>query len=40
MFYSEYIYLIQNNILFLEPIKGILKPQSKLIWNAIKKVVS
>ncbi|XRP97738.1 hypothetical protein ACO3UB_01880 [Methanocaldococcus sp. 16A] len=28
---------MKNNILFLNPIEGILKPQSFLIWNAIKK---
>ncbi len=31
-----YIYLIKKNILFLNPIEGTLKPQSFLIWNAIK----
>ncbi|WP_292461217.1 ATP-binding protein [Methanothermococcus sp.] len=34
-----YVYLINENILFLNPQKGILKPQSFLVWNAIKKVV-
>jgi hypothetical protein len=34
-----YIYLIKENILFLNPQEGTLKPQSFLIWNAIKKVV-
>ena len=34
-----YIYLVKRNILFLNPQKGILKPQSFLIWNAIKKLV-
>ncbi|AEH07268.1 ATP-binding protein [Methanothermococcus okinawensis] len=34
-----YIYLIKENILFLNPQKGILKPQSYLVWNAIKRVV-
>ena len=34
-----YIYLIKKNILFLNPQNGTLKPQSFLIWNAIKKVV-
>ncbi|CAB3288775.1 AAA ATPase [Methanocaldococcus lauensis] len=35
-----YIYLIKKNILFLNPIEGTLKPQSYLIWNAIKRVLS
>ncbi|AIJ04861.1 ATPase [Methanocaldococcus bathoardescens] len=34
-----YIYLIKKNILFLNPIEGILRPQSFLIWNAIKRVL-
>ncbi|AIJ05924.1 ATPase [Methanocaldococcus bathoardescens] len=34
-----YIYLIKRNILFLNPIEGILKPQSYLVWNAIKKLL-
>ncbi|AEH07266.1 ATP-binding protein [Methanothermococcus okinawensis] len=33
-----YIYLIKENILFLNPQKGILKPQSYLVWNAIKRL--
>jgi len=32
-------FLVKKNILFLNPQKGILKPQSFLIWNAIKKLV-
>ncbi|AAB98139.1 hypothetical protein MJ_0147 [Methanocaldococcus jannaschii DSM 2661] len=35
-----YIYLVKKNILFLNPIEGILKPQSFLIWNAIKKLLN
>jgi AAA+ ATPase superfamily predicted ATPase len=31
--------LINKNILFLNPQKGTVKPQSYLIWNAIKKVI-
>jgi AAA+ ATPase superfamily predicted ATPase len=31
-----YIYLVKRNILFLNPIEGSLKPQSYLVWNAIK----
>ena len=31
-----YIYLVKRNILFLNPIEGTLKPQSFLVWNAIK----
>ncbi|XRP96803.1 ATP-binding protein [Methanocaldococcus sp. 16A] len=31
-----YTYLIKKNILFLNPIEGTLKPQSFLVWNAIK----
>ncbi|ADC68835.1 ATPase [Methanocaldococcus sp. FS406-22] len=34
-----YIYLIKRNILFLDPIEGTLKPQSFLIWNAIKRIL-
>ncbi|CAB3289896.1 AAA ATPase [Methanocaldococcus lauensis] len=34
-----YIYLIKKNILFLNPIEGTLKPQSYLVWNAIKRVL-
>jgi len=33
------IFLIKENILFLNPQKGILKPQSFLIWNAIKRLL-
>ena len=36
---SIYVYLIKENILFLNPRKGTLKPQSFLVWNAIKKVI-
>ncbi|WP_048055485.1 ATP-binding protein [Methanotorris igneus] len=32
-------FLIKENILFLNPQEGTLKPQSFLVWNAIKKVV-
>ncbi len=31
--------LVKRNILFLNPIDGILKPQSFLVWNAIKKIL-
>ncbi len=34
-----YIYLVKKNILFLNPIEGTLRPQSFLIWNAIKKLL-
>ncbi|CAB3289133.1 protein of unknown function [Methanocaldococcus lauensis] len=34
-----YMYLVKENILFLDPIEGTLKPQSYLIWNAIKRVL-
>ncbi|ADC70019.1 ATPase [Methanocaldococcus sp. FS406-22] len=34
-----YIYLVKKNILFLDPINGILKPQSFLVWNAIKRLL-
>jgi AAA+ ATPase superfamily predicted ATPase len=33
------IYLIKNNILFLNPIEETLKPQSFLVWNAIKNII-
>ncbi|EHP86146.1 ATPase [Methanotorris formicicus Mc-S-70] len=32
-------FLVKRNILFLNPQKGILKPQSFLVWNAIKRVL-
>ena len=32
-------FLVKKNILFLNPQKGILKPQSYLIWNAIKRTL-
>ncbi|MEO2117717.1 MAG: ATP-binding protein [Methanocaldococcus sp.] len=32
-------FLVKRNILFLNPQKGILKPQSYLIWNAIKRTL-
>ncbi|AEF95737.1 ATP-binding protein [Methanotorris igneus] len=32
-------FLIKRNILFLNPQKGTLKPQSYLVWNAIKRVI-
>ncbi len=34
-----YMYLVKKNILFLNPIEGTLKPQSYLVWNAIKRVL-
>ncbi|ADC70017.1 ATPase [Methanocaldococcus sp. FS406-22] len=34
-----YIYLVKRNILFLNPIEGTLKPQSFLVWNAIKRII-
>ena len=34
-----YIYLVKKNILFLNPIEGILKPQSYLVWKAIKRLL-
>ena len=33
------VFLVKKNILFLNPQKGILKPQSFLIWNAIKRLL-
>ncbi|AEH07267.1 ATP-binding protein [Methanothermococcus okinawensis] len=32
-------FLIRKNILFLNPIEELIKPQSYLVWNAIKRVV-
>ncbi len=32
-------FLVKRNILFLNPIEGTLKPQSFLIWNAIKRIL-
>ncbi|CAB3289893.1 AAA ATPase [Methanocaldococcus lauensis] len=34
-----YMYLVKKNILFLNSIEGTLKPQSYLVWNAIKRVL-
>jgi len=34
-----YYFLVSKNILFLDPIKGILKPQSRLTWHAINKTL-
>ena len=34
-----YYYLVSKNILFLDPIKGVLKPQSRLTWHAINKAL-
>ena len=34
-----YIYLVKRNILFLNPIEGTLKPQSYLVWKAIKRLL-
>jgi len=33
------IFLIKENILFLNPQKRVLKPQSFLVWNAIKRIL-
>ena len=35
-----YVYLVKKNILFLNPIEGTLKPQSFLVWNAIKRLLN
>jgi len=32
-------FLVKRNILFLNPIEGTLKPQSFLVWNAIKEIL-
>ena len=34
-----YYFLVSKNILFLDPIKGLLKPQSRLTWRAINKAL-
>ena len=34
-----YYYLVKKNILFLDPINEILKPQSRLTWHAINKAL-
>ncbi len=34
-----YYFLVSKNILFLDPIRGILKPQSRLTWHAINKAL-
>uniref|UniRef100_UPI0001754765 Uncharacterized ATP-binding protein MJ1010 n=1 Tax=Methanocaldococcus jannaschii (strain ATCC 43067 / DSM 2661 / JAL-1 / JCM 10045 / NBRC 100440) TaxID=243232 RepID=UPI0001754765 len=36
---AVYVYLVKKNILFLYPQRGTLKPQSFLVWNAIKRVL-
>lgn len=36
--FEIYYYLVSENILFLDPTKGLLKPQSKLTWHAIKEI--
>jgi len=32
-------FLVNKNILFLDPVKGVLKPQSRLTWHAINKAL-
>jgi len=32
-------FLVSKNILFLDPVKGVLKPQSRLTWHAINKAL-
>ena len=32
-------YLIQENILFYNPLEGTVRPQSRLIWKAIKELL-
>ena len=32
-------FLVNKNILFLDPVKGLLKPQSRLTWHAINKAL-
>ncbi len=32
-------FLIEENILFYNPMEGVVRPQSKLVWRAIKKLV-
>ena len=32
-------FLVNKNILFLNPVKGVLKPQSRLTWHAINKAL-
>jgi len=34
-----YYFLVSKNILFLDPVKGVLKPQSRLTWHAINKAL-
>ena len=36
---AAYICLVKEGILFLNPRKGTLKPQSFLVWNGIKKLI-
>jgi len=33
-------FLIKENILFYNPVEGIVRPQSRLLWRAIKEVVA
>ncbi|WP_372842765.1 hypothetical protein [Pyrococcus kukulkanii] len=36
---EEIEYLVENNILFFDPVRGILKPQSRLDLLAIREIV-
>ncbi len=37
--FEKLIYWVGKNVLFYDPLKGILRPQSQLLWRAIKEVV-
>ena len=36
---EELLFLIKENILFYNPLEGTVRPQSRLIWRAIKEVL-
>jgi len=38
--FEKLIYWIKENILFYNPLEGTVRPQSRLLWKAIKEVMS
>ena len=38
--FDKLIYWIKENILFYNPLEGTVRPQSRLLWRAIKEVMS
>jgi AAA+ ATPase superfamily predicted ATPase len=37
--FDKLVYLIEENVLFYNPLEGVVRPQGRLIWRAIKEVV-